>query len=124
MTRSIDEGQVRTDRDPTASRFPELGSFVEARWMGGRLGDDRVPGPSTYFIEAVVTLAPADVERLRTAHGFQPTTPPQIPGALRGPSGPWSSSPELDAELGPQGWVSRVWVDLPAGVAYVSARGG
>lgn len=126
VSQVIDEAEVRTDRDPLMSRFPLLGSFVEARWVGGVLGDQRVPGPSTYFVEAVVTLAPADVERMRTAYRFDAAPAPEVPAALRSAIGPdpdWSSSAEFDAALPPSDWVGHASIDLTRGIAYVSARG-
>jgi hypothetical protein len=127
MTSTIDAAEVRTDRQPIADRFPRLGSFVDAHWVGGRLGDDRVPGPSTYFIEAVVTLSPDDVARLTGEYDFAPApAAPQAPQSLNPfveGGGPWSTSSELESGFGPADWVSEVFVRLDEGVAYVSARG-
>ncbi|QYN41035.1 hypothetical protein K1T35_47695 (plasmid) [Pseudonocardia sp. DSM 110487] len=123
---------MRTDRTPIAERFPRLGSFVEVRWVGGRAGDERVPGPSTYFIEAVVTLSPDDVARLASSFELTPAaSPPRSPASLtsflegRGleERGRWWTSTELEAGFGPSGWVSDVFIALDEGVAYVSARG-
>jgi hypothetical protein len=118
---------VRTDREPITQRFPQLGDFTEVHWLGGRLGDDRVPGPSTYTIEAVLDLAPDDLARLRTRYSFLPGGGPVPPEPLRpfaGPApGPWSTSPELDAAAGPPGWASHVWLRFDTGTAYVSAKG-
>lgn len=127
MADAIETAEVRTDRQPIADRFPQLGSFVDTHWVGGRLGDDWVPGPSTYFIEAVVTLSPDDVARLESGYEFTPApTAPQPPASLApfvGGSSPWSSSRVLDSSFGPSDWVSHVFVRLDDGVAYVSARG-
>jgi hypothetical protein len=127
MTSAIETAEVRTDRNPIADRFPRLGSFVDTHWVGGRVGDDRAPGPSTYFIEAVVTVSPEDVARLGSKYGFNPApAAPQPPASLvpfvEG-SGPWSTSTELEEGFGPSDWVSDVFIRLDDGVAYVSARG-
>jgi hypothetical protein len=127
MTSSIETAEVRTDRQPIADRFPRLGSFVDTHWVGGRLGDDRVPGPSTYFIEAVVTLSPEDVARLRSEYAFTPAPAGPQPPAPLSPfvegNSPWSTSTELESGFGPSDWVSSVFVRLDDRVAYVSARG-
>lgn len=127
MTSAIETAEVRTDRQPIADRFPRLGSFVDTHWAGGRLGDDSAPGPSSYFIEAVVTLSPDDVARLTSEYEFAPApTAPRPPASLVpfvAGSSPWSTSPELESGFGPSDWVSRVFVRLDDGVAYVSARG-
>jgi hypothetical protein len=44
-------GELRHDPEPLTARWPAL-----AAWMSGTYGDDRVPGPSRYWIDAVATL--------------------------------------------------------------------
>lgn len=63
---SLSPPPVRTDREPIAKRFPQLGDFVEAHWQASTAGtaDPRVPGPTDTRIEAVVILRP---ETLATA---------------------------------------------------------
>jgi hypothetical protein len=116
----LERAEVRTDPAPITSRFPALGAPLAVTWIGGTLGDDRVPGPSRFFLEAVVALAPADVERLRATHAAVAGGPPAVPGPLRAAAGEraWT---ELAGVPGPAQWSTRVW--LAADVAYVSARG-
>ncbi|QYN35496.1 hypothetical protein K1T35_45555 [Pseudonocardia sp. DSM 110487] len=127
MTIAIETAEVRTDHKPIADRFPQLGSFVNTHWVGGRMGSDQIPGPSSYFIEAVVTLDPDDAVQLRSRYDFtRAPTPPQPPASLapfmeRGST--WSTSIELESGFGPSDWVSNVYVSLEDGLAYVSARG-
>jgi hypothetical protein len=127
MASAIDSAEVRTDRKPIADRFPQLDSFIDAHWVGGRLGDDQMPGPSTYFIEAVVMLDPDDLVRLADRYEFtRAPAPPRPPAALAQlieGSSAWSTSAELEAGFGPSDWSSNVFVSLDDGVAYVSARG-
>lgn len=127
MSSAIETAKVRTDRKPIADRFPQLGSFVDAHWVGGRLGEDQAPGPSTYFIEAVVTLSPDDAAQLASRYDFtRASAAPQPPASLAPlikHDGPWVTSAELQADFGPSDWVSNVFVRLDDGVAYVSARG-
>lgn len=127
VTRTIDAAEVRTDREPITNRFPLLGDFTDAHWVGGRLGDDRAPGPSTYFIEAVVRLAPADLARLSGQFDLAPAAadpqPPQSLIPFLSDAGRWSTSSELEQGFGPPDWVSQVFVQLDGGVVYVSARG-
>ena len=72
-------GGLRTDSDPLTKRYAVLGTPRGVTWVSGTVGDERVPGPSTYWIDAVVVLAVA-VEQHH---------PPRAPGAPRpGPHGP------------------------------------
>ena len=122
---SSEEAPVRTDTQPLIEEFPALGSLGEVHWQGGRLGNDDVPGPSTYFIKAAITLAPAALSRLSSTYTFTPApTEPQPPAELvpfLDGTGPWSSSAELDQELSTQGWPTQLHVRLDSGTAYLSA---
>ena len=60
------DGAIRTDAAYVMTQFPGLGRLTEAHWVTGRKGDDRVPGPSVYYLDGVVTLAPAMVSSLKT----------------------------------------------------------
>jgi hypothetical protein len=122
---SSGEAPIRTDPQPLIDEFPALGGLGEVHWQGGRLGDDRVPGPSTYYIKAAMTLPPDELARLSTRYAFMPATtepqpPPELVPFLDG-AGPWSSSAELDQELSTQGWPTQLHVRLDSGVAYLSA---
>jgi hypothetical protein len=122
---SSQEAPIRTDSQPLIDEFPALGSLDEVHWQGGRLGDDRVPGPSTYYIKAAMSLPPDELARLSSRYAFQPSpTGPQPPAELTPfleGAGPWSSSAELDQELSTQGWPTQLHVRLDSGVGYLSA---
>lgn len=59
-----DANPVRHDVEPLLKRFPELGDPVSASWVSGDVGDARVPGPSLYWIDAVVELVPETARQL------------------------------------------------------------
>ncbi|MCS5715706.1 hypothetical protein NVV95_14240 [Herbiconiux sp. CPCC 205716] len=97
-------GELRTDLEPLTSRFPLLADAESVTWMSGTLGDDSVPGPSTYWIDAVVTLPAADAEKL--AADTQPapaTADPVVESGLEAalPDGPYLTSDALDAAFSP-----------------------
>lgn len=54
-------GGERTDTATLARLFPGLPPMSAATWVTGRSGDDRVPGPSLYYLDAVITHAPGVV---------------------------------------------------------------
>lgn len=126
VTSPIEEAEVRTDQQPLADEFPQLGGLVEAHWVGGRLGNDDVPGPSTYFIEAVVTLAPDDLARLTDRYEFTTASdtpqPPQSLTPFLDEGAVWSTSPALERSLAPPDWTAQVYVQLDRRVVYISAR--
>ncbi len=64
---------MRTDLEPLTKRFSALGGPVSATWMSGTMGDARVPGPSTYWLDAIVELAPMRARDLRRDFTPKPT---------------------------------------------------
>ncbi len=58
---------VRHDVEPLTKRFSALGTPVSATWRSGTLSGS-APGPSTYWIDAVVELSPAAAQALRATN--------------------------------------------------------
>lgn len=103
-------GELRHDLEPLTRRFGALGQPQGATWMSGTTGSAAVPGPSTYWIDAVVQLAPAQAAALRQRHALQAsaTGPALVPG-LTGhlPAGPWQVAASLDDALSTGGWAVK-----------------
>ncbi|GGM93088.1 hypothetical protein GCM10009721_18820 [Terrabacter tumescens] len=91
-------GDVRTDLDPLIKRFDALGRPVSATWMSGTLGGD-APGPSTYWIDAVVKVTPETAATLRATSPEPTTETPAVEDGVRSalPSGQLLRSTALDA---------------------------
>lgn len=107
----IGDGELRTDLEPLTKRFPALGAPVGAEWMGGTLGD--APGPSTYWIDAVIEVDPAVADELRATYAPEAvSTPPDVVSGVqeRIPEGTWLSSDELDAAVSGSGYSTDVYV--------------
>lgn len=99
-------GGLRTDSDPLTKRYAVLGTPRGVTWVSGTVGDERVPGPSTYWIDAVVVLAPSTAADLRSRGGDLSSRTvdvrPDLATVL--PSGGLVGSDALDAALSPAGW--------------------
>lgn len=118
-------GEMRHDLEPLTDRFPRLTAATDATWMSGTLGDDRVPGPSTYWIDAVVTLDDSDYAALLTETDAQPTTEtPVLDPGLEDelPDGPFLRSDALDALFSPDEYRSVVFLDDDARTVVLSSR--
>ena len=91
-------GDVRTDLEPLTKRFSALGTPVSATWMSGTVGGD-APGPSTYWIDAVVEVTPETATTLRAASPEPTTETPDVEDGVRSalPSGQLLRSTSLDA---------------------------
>jgi hypothetical protein len=111
--------ELRHDLDPLLSRFPGLGEPVEATWVSwdNNSGRSSGPGPTTYWIDAIVELEPRRAEELRAA--APDDGEPSVHDALRPslPPGPFLAGPELNAaiagspgEPGPQ-WTVTGYVE-------------
>lgn len=99
------EGPVRTDAAPLIKRFPALGEPQKVAWQSGRFGDSRAPGPSTYWIDAVVEV---DAETARTLRQAAPQTrpAPEVTEDLRPsvPASTWRGGDALDGMLSHDDW--------------------
>ncbi len=89
---------MRTDLEPLTKRFEAIGVPARAVWMSGTTGDERVPGPTTYWIDAVITLDAETAQMLRSDFGALETD--SVPAVVDGlaeklPSGPLLTSDEL-----------------------------
>jgi len=109
-------GEVRHDLEPLASRIPALSGVADATWLSGTLGDASAPGPSLYWIDAVVTLPEGVADGLRESLALTSATAepavvdalePQLPtgGLLEGAAlddafsaGKWQSTAFLEAD--------------------------
>ncbi|NUT51188.1 MAG: hypothetical protein HOV94_28370 [Saccharothrix sp.] len=117
-------GELRTDLGPLVQRFPVLGTPAGARWMSGTFGRSDVPGPSTYWIDAVVTLPPDQVERLRAVSVAEGEVPEVVAG-LRAelPDGPFLTGDAVDAVFAHDGWYANAYLDADAGELVLVATG-
>jgi len=125
-THTEPSGPVRTDLDPLTRRFPALGTPVTASWQSGSLGDDRVPGPSSYWIDAIVTLKPEVALKLRSSGALEPADPPEITKDLSKvlPPGPWLAGTDLDHIVsGSGGYHSRTFIAKDSDVIVLIAEG-
>ena len=108
-------GEVRTDLDPLTERFSALGTPVAATWLSGTVGDEDVPGPTTYWIDAVVQLDPAVAQSLAEESAPQETTEvPDVVADLTSalPDGPLLAGPGLDAQFAESGFTATAYLDL------------
>ena len=111
--------QIRHDLVPLTKRFPAIGHPISATWMGGALGvqsDSRatVPGPSIYWIEAIIELEPATADALRANYVPTPTGEvPKLKEALQKdvPAGPFLTSVAMDKALSNNDWRSTTYLD-------------
>lgn len=119
-------GERRTDLEPLTDRFPALGSPVSATWYSGTLGRDEAPGPSSYWIDAVVHLSQEQTGELVQRHDPRASDGgPDVVDDLRAdlPTAPLLASEELDRAFSTTGFVSRVWLDPGSGRLVLSATG-
>lgn len=73
--------ELGTDPGPLRARFPVLDGPTTARWMSGTRGDLDIPGPSTYWIDAVITLPQQEVDELMSA--YSPAVAGETPDRCR-----------------------------------------
>lgn len=110
--------EVRHDLEPLTKRFPEIGNPVSATWMTGTLGTQSgnratAPGPSVYWIEAIIELEPTTADTLREK--YAPTAAGKVPHLNRSlrpdvPTGLFLTSAAMDQALSNNDWRSTAYL--------------
>ncbi len=118
-------GDVRTDLEPLTKRFPALGTPRAAWWLGDILGDDRVPGPSTYRIRAVVELDSTVAENLRGRYSPAAVALPELDPriSVHVPDGGVATSDSLSAAFGDERWRSDAYLHANRPVLVLVSTG-
>jgi hypothetical protein len=117
-------GDVRTDLEPLTKRFSALGRPVSATWMSGTLGG-QAPGPSTYWIDAVVTLTPDAAASLRSTSPEPTTETPDVEDGVRSalPAGQLLHSEALDAKFAQGSFRARAYLAADSDTIVLVALG-
>ncbi|MCF2530798.1 hypothetical protein [Yinghuangia soli] len=123
---AYDVADVRTDRGPVETRFPELGTLAEVTWIGSAWGSVPgrvdVPGPTDVRVVGVATLSPGDLDRLagRYAWATCGVTPGNVPKPLVaavGKSSTWCEDEALVRQVDADSSWSLL-LDKARGVVY------
>ncbi len=120
------DGGLRSDPAPVLQRLPGLPQPRTISWASGVFGDPRNPGPSTYWIDAVVTLAAPDAARLAPMATEPRPAPTDLasPVAALLPAGDLLGSASLDAAASPvTGWGARVYLVEGTSTLLITAVG-
>jgi len=117
-------GELRTDLEPLTKRFPFLTKVEKAEWMSGTLGDGRVPGPSTYWIDAIVTLPQSTVAEINK-NTHEATSPPTVVEGLKGhlPEGPFLTGKSLDDAFTSKDWSATAYLAKNTNTIVLVAMG-
>ncbi|MEV6068997.1 hypothetical protein AB0L82_20810 [Nocardia sp. NPDC052001] len=94
--------ELRHNAEPLRKYFPLIGDPVAVTWTS-RDNSRGGPGLVTYWLEAVVELAPATATELRTRYATSESTQPTgLPAALQTqvPAGKYATNPDFDTALG------------------------
>ncbi len=115
------DGTERHDLEPLVTRIPALDGAIDATWFSGTLGTGDAPGPSLYWIDAVVTLPAGEGDRLRGTLDLAPAdAPPDVVDALAPalPTGDLLAGTALDAAFSHEHWRTTAYL-APSGDAVV-----
>lgn len=111
---------VREDTAPIQKRVTNIGDRFTVRWVGGTLGDERVPGPNASWIDAVVTVGDAAaVSALRAALGPSGVEARPAVAAALGDPGAGMTSAGLDAFVAVEPGTVRAFLQPERGVLVV-----
>lgn len=118
--------ELRTDLRPLLDRFPILDDPIEARWMSGRYGNRNIPGPSTYRIDAVITLPQPKVDELMSV--YSPTAADETPTVVDGmrehlPAGPFLTSEAFHTAFRHDHWYASAYLHPQTNTLVLVATG-
>jgi hypothetical protein len=105
-------GPVRHDPPPLTTRFAALGDPIAVTWQSGTTGDGSVPGPSTYWIDAVVAVQPTVAAGLHDTAGLTGADPPELSAELLAAagSGPWQTGDAVNAAFSTAGFATQAYL--------------
>jgi hypothetical protein len=118
------KSEIRTDVEPLTKRFPAIGAPEAVRWVTWNSASGGAPGPTTYWIDAVITLQPQTTASL--VDGAKPTQQgkaPNVEEALRSavPAGPFQTGAGLDKTLSNAGWSVTGYLDRARNQLVITA---
>ena len=124
--RKTTKNPVRHELEPLTKRFPALGSPISASWVSGDMGDPEAPGPSMYWIDAIVELTPDAVTALKSK--YQPvatTTRPDVWNTLVPmlPAGVYLISSALDEAFTSTKIRAKAYLAEQASVIVITSMG-
>ncbi|MFB8282853.1 hypothetical protein [Nocardia colli] len=93
---------VRSDPETLIKYFPLIGHPTSVSWIGWN-NSSGVPGPTIYWVDAVVELDPATAAELRSRYAPTETVAaPTLKDGLRQavPAATYVTGPQFDAALG------------------------
>ncbi|MCA2210554.1 MULTISPECIES: hypothetical protein [Nocardia] len=104
--------EVRHDQEPLTKRFPLIDEPVSVSWITWNNEEGRVPGPTTYWIQAVVELRPEIADEMRSKFNLSSSQPKPFEPALEPsvPSVSYVSGPEINSAFSVNGWKSSVYL--------------
>jgi hypothetical protein len=122
---------VRTDREPIAKRFPQLGDFVEVHWQGSAAGVDTggVPGPTDVHIQALAVLRPDTLASVAARYQWKPAPAgwdASLSAQLRpfAPAGgAWQASDEFAKDIRTNRYGGPVYLDTTSGTVFLDVIG-
>ncbi|MDG4664286.1 hypothetical protein [Mycobacterium sp. 236(2023)] len=119
----VADREIRTDTAPLTERFPAIGEPLTVSWVTWDSATGGAPGPTTYWIDAVVTLAPQTTKALEAlkiaAQGKAPEVADELRPAVAG--GPFLTGEELDGALSTTGWMATGYLDPARNLLVISA---
>ena len=115
---------LRHDLEPLTKRFPALRTPEAATWLSGTFSGG-APGPSSYWIDAVVRLdAATGAELLAAAGALTPGTPEVVAGLAGSlPAGGLGTSDALNRALAAGEWRAKGYLTADGRTLVLVAAG-
>lgn len=126
--KTVDRSEM-TDSAPVLDRTRGLPDDARFLWFSGTLGGD-APGPSTYWLDAMVTMTEHQAQKLREVCppdgvSVGSASAPDVLDALETqiPVDDLMECPELATQIEVDGWQTRAWMSPTEPVLVLSLLG-
>lgn len=118
------EKSDQTNADPILSRTQHMPADSRFRWYSGTMGTSGV-GPSTYWIDAEVTVPEQQAREWRElCSGGEPATPEVVDELRRKlTADDFIHCPELAGIIGTGEWTTRTWLSQSKSVLVLTLVG-
>lgn len=120
------DGKVRNELASIAARFPMLKNAKSIQWTSGVMGDPAMPGPSLYWIDAVIRPDAGLLEKISQLEGLAHAQPPgdTHPAIQRLiPEGRYQTLPELDGLFTHGTWLCKAYFEPSQNLVLLLAKG-
>lgn len=126
---NTNKDEIRTDKEPISSRFPNLGEFNNCYWKADIIDENNrvsVPGPSSYWMKGFIVLNSKEVNSLKNVFKWSAVKsnwkPSLYTNILNLKTFKWSYSEDFNNYIMSASYVGKFYMDLENGIVFFDVQ--